>query len=168
MYPKLPPIDKSLQSCEWGDRPLTEEQIKYAKLDPVLVMLLHKKLLQLAKTPKPEEENISELETRVAQLEEEFLKVSSELEFFKNRLKQAMDAQHRKWTKHYQLKKYVRVVQKVPFYELAKAAEKQKVKLDIPINYTEELKQLVKVEDAEITYLTQEFEKLMRKKSSTN
>lgn len=43
-------IDKEEQGSDWGRRPLTEKQLKYAKMDPVYLAQVHRHLLEIIKT----------------------------------------------------------------------------------------------------------------------
>lgn len=41
-------VDKEEQGSEWGRRPLTERQLQYARMDPVYLAQVHRRLLELA------------------------------------------------------------------------------------------------------------------------
>jgi S-DNA-T family DNA segregation ATPase FtsK/SpoIIIE len=47
-------VDKSEQASDWGQRPLTEKQLQYAKMDTVYLAQVHLRLLELKNPIKPE------------------------------------------------------------------------------------------------------------------
>lgn len=46
-------IDQEEQGSDWGRRPLTEKQLRYAKMDPVYLAQVHLHLLKVIKQSKP-------------------------------------------------------------------------------------------------------------------
>jgi DNA segregation ATPase FtsK/SpoIIIE, S-DNA-T family len=51
---QVPNVDKSEQSSDWGRRPLSEKQLKYAKFDTVYLSQVHQRLLEIYNLNKPE------------------------------------------------------------------------------------------------------------------
>lgn len=89
----FPSIDKSEQGGDWGCRPLTPNQIHYAKMDSVYVAQVHQRLLQLAH-PNPAAEDIEALTLRYRQIEHRWKQLDTEMQQIKERLKVAMPAQN--------------------------------------------------------------------------
>jgi ribonuclease D len=52
-------VDKEQQKSDWGQRPLTEKQLQYAKMDTVYLAHVHRYLLELTKQNKPNVEEMS-------------------------------------------------------------------------------------------------------------
>ncbi|MCA1993838.1 MAG: ribonuclease D, partial [Coleofasciculus sp. S288] len=67
----FPAVDKTEQGGDWGQRPLLNKQLHYAKLDPVYVAHVHHRLLQLTQliNPNPATEDITALTIRYRQIE---------------------------------------------------------------------------------------------------
>lgn len=47
-------VDKAEQASDWGQRPLTQKQLQYAKMDTVYLAFVHRSLLELTNPIKPE------------------------------------------------------------------------------------------------------------------
>ncbi|MBR8830091.1 MAG: Ribonuclease D [Chroococcopsis gigantea SAG 12.99] len=90
----FPPIDKSLQSSDWGVRPLSEEQLNYAKLDPVYTAQVHGRLIQLSQLvePDPQQENLTLLTRRYQEIFSPWRVLDTEIEHLRERIKEAMKA----------------------------------------------------------------------------
>ncbi len=52
-------VDKEQQKSDWGQRPLTEKQLQYAKMDTVYLAHVHRYLLELTNQNKPNVEEMS-------------------------------------------------------------------------------------------------------------
>jgi ribonuclease D len=59
----IPEVDKNHQISDWGQRPLTDTQLNYAKMYSVYLAMVHHKLLQLTYmgNPNPAVENVAAL-----------------------------------------------------------------------------------------------------------
>ncbi|MEC4817670.1 MAG: ribonuclease D [Scytonema sp. PMC 1069.18] len=134
-------IDKQEQSSDWGRRPLSEEQIEYAYLDCIYLAQVHLRLLELNQemNPDPAEENLTSLNLRYAEIEEQWKILNSEYEHLKERIKKAMHVQNIDETTYFQLKPYEKKSIKVAFTELAKLVQDQGIDFDFPITLTQKL-----------------------------
>ena len=141
-------IDTTEQTGDWGARPLTDQQLHYAKMDCVYLAQVHHRLLPLTHLiePKPETEDIAALTWRYRQIEERWKLLDTEMEHLKKRLKQAMEAQEVLEVGGFKLSSSKRTKKKVSFCQLAKAVETAELELDFPIELTRNMqKQLSEV-----------------------
>lgn len=134
----LPPLDKTEQGSDWGQRPLTPNQLYYAKMDVVYVAQVHQRLLQL-KEPNPATEDIDALTLRYRQIEHRWRQLDTEMNQLKERLKAAMQAQNLKETKGFKLTSQTRTTKKVAFSELAKLTQAEGIELDLSVTLTKAL-----------------------------
>ncbi len=144
----FPTIDKTEQGGDWGQRPLTNNQLDYAKMDPVYVAQVHHRLLQLTQLiePKPETEDIAALTLRYRQIEHRWKQLDTEIKHIKERLKRAMEAQNFPEIDGFKLSNQQRTTKKVSFTQLAKITQAAGINLDFPIKLTKELqKELAQV-----------------------
>ncbi|MBE9205172.1 ribonuclease D [Nostoc sp. LEGE 06077] len=134
-------IDKQEQTSDWGQRPLTEEQIDYAYLDCIYLAQVHKHLLELqsAGNPDPETEDLIALNARYTQIAEQWQLLNSEFEHLQERIKKAMQAQNVSETSCFKLTAYERKTVKTQFLELAKLVQNQGINLDFSITLTQKL-----------------------------
>ncbi|KST65262.1 ribonuclease D [Mastigocoleus testarum] len=134
-------VDKEQQSSDWGQRPLSEEQIEYAYLDCIYLAQVHLRLQELMEqiSPSPASEDLLSLGERYIQVEEQLKLLKSEYEHLQERMKSAMQEQNLSETAHLQLLDYERTTMKVQFQELVKFVENQAINLDFPINLTQKL-----------------------------
>ena len=134
-------VDKSQQTSNWGQRPLTATQLTYANLDPVYLYMVHQKLLQLKllSNPNPNNENIALLAERYLQLKQQLQIIESECNHFDSRLKAAMQAQNVLETNSVKISSVERHTFKVEFNQLAEIANQNGVNLDFPITLTQKL-----------------------------
>lgn len=134
-------IDKQEQTSDWGNRPLTEEQIEYAYLDCIYLAQIHSNLLDLQAqaSPDPATEDLISLSTRYSQLEQQYKLLNSEFEHLQERMKKAMQAQDISETAYYKLTSYERTTVKATFTELARLAQSEGINLDFPITLTQKL-----------------------------
>lgn len=137
----FPTVDKTEQTGDWGQRPLLDKQLHYAKLDPVYVAHVHHRLLQLTQLidPNPATEDISALTLRYRQIEHQWKELDTEINHIKDRLKAAMQAQGISDTGGFQMSISTRTTKKVPFDQLAKLVQAQGIELDLPIQLTQKL-----------------------------
>jgi len=134
-------IDKQEQTSDWGQRPLTEEQIDYAYLDCIYLAQVHKRLLELQAegNPEPETEDLIALSARYTQIEEQWKLLNSEFEHLQERIKKAMQAQNVSETSFFKLTAYERKTVKTQFLELARLVQTQGLSLDFPVTLTQKL-----------------------------
>ena len=134
-------IDKEIQASDWGQRPLTEKQLEYAKMDPVYLAQVHLALLKLIKqnNSEPTAENLDELSQRYQDILHEWKLLDSEITHILERIKLAMQAQNISETSTFKLSPTERVTQKVNFAELATIVQDREIDLDFPITVTQKL-----------------------------
>ena len=137
----FPPIDKIEQKGDWSQRPLKEEQLEYAKMDPVYVAHVHQRLLQLRQLvePNPATEDIAALMLRYRQLEHRWQELDTEIKHIKERLKKAMESQEIIEQSGFKLGQQSRTTKKVSFTDLAKVVQAEGIELEIPIQLTKPL-----------------------------
>jgi ribonuclease D len=134
-------IDKHEQGSNWAQRPLTEEQVEYAYLDCIYLAQIHRRLLELQaeSNPDPATDDVTLLNSRFSQIEEQWKLLNSEYEHLQERLKKAMQAQDISETTLYKLTSYDRKVVKVQFSQLADLVQTQDINLDFPVTLTQKL-----------------------------
>jgi ribonuclease D len=131
-------IDKSYQCSDWGERPLSSEQLHYATMDPVYVAQVHQKLLALVNIacPDPKQEDLYALTLRYRQLEHQWKKLDTEVGHIKERLKAAMKAQNVPEKAGFKVSHSQRTSKKIAFSHLAKAQEEMNLELDFSVTLT--------------------------------
>lgn len=134
-------VVKEQQASDWGKRPLTAEQFRYASLDPVYLANVHGCLLDLYSTsvPDPITENIAALATRYLEIQHQWKLLDTEKKHLEERLKQAMQSQNQLETEHCVLARSTRSLTKVTFTELARLMQTQAIDVDFPITLTQDL-----------------------------
>lgn len=134
-------VDKTEQTSDWGQRPLTEEQIEYAEFDCIYLAQVYLRLVELEQksNPEPTTEDLIVLSARYTQLEQQHKLLNSEFDHLQERIKKAMQAQNISETSDFKLSSYTRTTSKVPFVELAKLVQSQGINLDFPITLTQKL-----------------------------
>ncbi|MBR8836319.1 MAG: ribonuclease D [Stigonema ocellatum SAG 48.90 = DSM 106950] len=134
-------IDKKEQNSNWGQRPLTEEQIEYAYLDCIYLAQVHLRLIELTEQINldPATENLTALTARYTQIEHQWKLLNSEFEHLQERIKKAMQAQNLSETPDFKLTAYDRATVKVPFTELVRLVQNQDIDLDFPITLTQKM-----------------------------
>ncbi|NJN73605.1 MAG: ribonuclease D [Limnothrix sp. RL_2_0] len=139
----FPNIDKESQSSDWGQRPLTDGQIKYAYLDPVYTAQVHHRLLQLQQQINidPATENIDRLTRRYRQIEHDWQMLDSEVKHIKDRLKNAMAKQSIDVTTGFKLSASQRLTRKINLSQLAEAIANRGLQLDSTINLTKTIQE---------------------------
>jgi ribonuclease D len=114
-------VDKSEQISDWGQRPLTANQLFYAHMDVVYLAQIHQNLLQLqdqAVKIDPIAENVAELSRCYQKLDNMMKPLLMERDQLKERLQTAMTAQKLTETADYQLHVQNRTTKKVSIAEL--------------------------------------------------
>ena len=131
-------INKSLQTSNWKQRPLTKEQLNYAAMDVVYLAQIHNRLLQFKTiaNPSPETENISALTLRYRQIEHRWKQLDSEMEHIKNRLKKAMESQEISEAQGFKLSSQTRTTKKTSFLNLAQLVSRENLDFDFNLNLT--------------------------------
>ncbi|KJH70537.1 ribonuclease D [Aliterella atlantica] len=134
-------VDKTQQASDWGQRPLNENQLNYAKLDPVYLYMVHQKLLHLqaSTNPNPVDEDITLLTEHYLKLKQQLQIVESELSHVEARIKAAMQAQNIVETSEIKLSSVSRTTLKVAFNQLAEVIQANSIQLDLPITLTQKL-----------------------------
>jgi ribonuclease D len=138
-------LNKSEQKSDWSQRPLSEKQLEYAKLDAVYLALIYSHLERLSQASnlQPEAEDITILTQRYRQIEHRWKLLDTEMEHLKKRLKQAMSVQNVKAIDGFKLSVQERNLKKVSFNDLAKVTQESGLELDLPIRLTKELQKQV-------------------------
>ena len=134
-------INKEVQGSDWGQRPLTERQLEYAKMDPVYLAQVHLALLELIKqsNPEPDTDNLDKLTERYEEVLDEWKMLDSEISHLLERIKLAMQAQNIDESSNFKLSSVERTTQKVNFADLARIVHSQGIDLDFPITLTQKL-----------------------------
>ncbi|HEY9596239.1 MAG TPA: ribonuclease D [Cyanophyceae cyanobacterium] len=137
----FPPTHRDEQKSDWGQRPLTERQLHYAKMDPVYLAQVHQQLLKLQRRsePDPATENLTILAQRYREIEHQWKLLDTEMNHLQERLKKAMQAQNISETETFELSSSQRTSKKVPFNQLAKLAQIRGIELDFPVALTQKL-----------------------------
>jgi len=134
-------VDKSQQASDWGQRPLDNSQLNYAKLDPVYLYMVHQKLLhlQVLSNPNPVNENIEMLAERYLELKQQHQIIESEFNHFEARIKAAMQAQNIIETVDIKMSPTSRTTLKVAFNQLAEVIQTNGIELDFPVTLNQKL-----------------------------
>jgi ribonuclease D len=136
-------IDKTEQNSDWKQRPLTETQLNYAKMDVIYLAQIYTPLLQLMSltNPTPQKEDITKLTLRYRQLEHRWKQLDSEVNHLKERLKKAMDSQSISEFQGFKLSEQNRTIKKTSFQNLAQLIQDYNLDLDFSINLTQSIQQ---------------------------
>jgi ribonuclease D len=134
-------IDKQQQSSDWGQRPLSDEQVEYAYFDCIYLAQVHLKLLNLQQeiTKDPAKEDLYTLSQQYADIERQKKIINAEFDYLQERLKKAMQLQNISETEYCKFSSYKRKSVKVKFTELRRLVESEDINLDFPITLTEKL-----------------------------
>ncbi len=136
-------VDKSEQVSDWGQRPLTANQLFYAQMDVVYLAQIHQNLLQLQdQTIKidPITDNVTELSRYYQELENMLKPLLMERDQLKERLQTAMTAQKLTETADYKLQTQNRTTKKISLAEL-RALPLDYLPPDIQIPLSKELQE---------------------------
>jgi ribonuclease D len=134
-------MNKQEQSSDWGQRPLTKEQIDYASKDCIYLAQVHQQLLELDKQayPNPAKESIRLLVAKYKEIEQQYKFVNSEYDNLHERVKKAMLAQNIDEILDLKLLSSERKIFKVAFQELVELVNVQNLDLDFPVTLTQSL-----------------------------
>ncbi|MEB3277989.1 MAG: ribonuclease D [Lyngbya sp.] len=134
-------IDKQQQSSDWGQRPLTEKQLEYAKMDLVYLAHIHQRLLELQPlaSPEPTTEDIDKLAARYQEIAQQWKRLDSEISHLQERLKQAMKTQEVAETDSFKLSSSQRQTLKTSFAQLSEFVQTQNLDFDFPVTLTQAL-----------------------------
>ncbi len=138
---KFSHVDKAEQASDWGQRPITAQQLQYAQMDCVYVAHVHQRLLELIEqsSPDPATEELTSLIDQYQAIEPDWRLLDSKITHLHERIKKAMQAQNVAQTSHFKLSGVERSTIKVAFTELAKLAQTQGIDLDFPVTLTQTL-----------------------------
>lgn len=137
-------VDKTQQSSDWGQRPLNQQQLNYAKMDSVYLAMVHQKLLQVQLSDRPPAaEDVSALAKRYLELKQQLQLIESEFTHVETRLKAAMQVQNVAETDNLKLSQSSRKTMKVDFGELALVTQNNKLYLDFQIALTQKLQKQI-------------------------
>lgn len=141
----IPEVDKSQQSSDWGQRPLSQKQLNYAKMDPVYVAMIHQQLLHFKQlsSPDPATEDLSQLAQRYVELKQQLQLIDSEFTHVETRLKSAMQVQNVAETDDLKLSQSSRKSLKVEFEQLAEVILKNQLSLELEIALTQKLQKQI-------------------------
>ncbi|WP_013325097.1 3'-5' exonuclease [Gloeothece verrucosa] len=134
-------VSKEEQGSDWGQRPLSDQQLHYAKMDPIYLAHIHQKLLELIKknNTDPTRDDLTEIGKRYQEIEPEWKILDSEINHLKERAKNAMKAQNKPENFAFKLSGSDRTTVKVDFAELAQLAVSQGLDLHFPITLDKSL-----------------------------
>jgi ribonuclease D len=134
-------VSKAEQTSDWGQRPLTNRQLHYAKMDPVYLAQVHQQLLQINESNQldPAKEDLNLLTQRYREIAYQWQMLNAEMEHLQERIKKAMQAQDISENDTFELSSYQKTSKKVPFCELAKLVRSQEIELDFSVTLTQKL-----------------------------
>lgn len=132
-------VDKSEQSGDWGKRPLSEDQLKYATTDAVYLAQLHRRLLDIVNEcyPDPATEDLTALGEKYQKVESQWKPLDSEISEVKERFKAAMLEQKIKDTAYFELSSSIAM--KVDFMTLVNLVQTEGIELSFPVTLTKEI-----------------------------
>ncbi len=138
----LPHPDSSEQQSDWGRRPLSETQIRYATLDPIYLAYVHRRLMEIEGMTQrdPATDNVKVLAAEYMRLKQEAALLESELSYVEKRLKSAMQAQRVKQMDRVKFSSYERSTYKTPFSELVKLVQEEQLDFDCVLTLTKEMR----------------------------
>ncbi|MGB3536188.1 MAG: ribonuclease D [Microcoleaceae cyanobacterium] len=132
-------IDKQEQQSDWGQRPLTQMQLNYAKMDVIYLKVVYHKLLHLNHVcfPDPSHENLSDLINRYQEIQQQWQLFNSEIEHLKQRIKQGMQAQEIQENDRFKLSYSQRKTHTVGLKDLAEFVLQYQPDSDISLTLTQ-------------------------------
>lgn len=132
-------VDKAEQSGDWGKRPLSDQQLKYAAMDAVYLAQLHRRLLDIIDEcyPDPATEDLTILGEKYQKVESQWKPLDSEITEVKERFKAAMLEQKIRDTAYFELSSWIAM--KVDFMTLANLMQTEKIELSFPVTLTKEI-----------------------------
>ncbi|ACK71367.1 3'-5' exonuclease [Gloeothece citriformis PCC 7424] len=134
-------VSKEEQTSDWSQRPLSQKQLDYAKMDPVYLAHIHGRLLELNQqsNPDPNQDNLTEIGKRYQEIKPEWQLLKSEIDNLETRAKNAMKAQNQTENFAFTLSSYDRTTIKVDFAELAQIVINQGIDLHFSITLDKNL-----------------------------
>ena len=134
-------LNKQEQTSDWGIRPLTFSQLKYAQMDCVYLAQVYFKLTALQEkiSPEPSEEDITNLLHRYQEIEEQWLYLDSEIKHLQTRIKEAMIIQNRSENNRFKLKNTERKKITTNLQELLKLIQDYNLKLEYKMTLTKDI-----------------------------
>lgn len=166
-------VDKEEQTSNWGKRPLTEEQVKYAILDPVYLAMVHYKILEI-NVEKEYSLQFNQNIEKIEEIEKEFLKMDELLknieerhDYLKAKLIENMKKETKSETESFELKKSEKKTQKINLKVLVEKLSKNNT-IDYDINLTKDLRDLleknkIEISDNDIKKEVSSFDQLKKK-----
>jgi ribonuclease D len=174
---KLEYTDKEeMQTCDWGNRPLDEQQLQYAAKDVFALAFIYDHLQELHKIHIyiDDVDIVQQITSRMEEIGPEWKNLDSEMTNLQDRLKRAMIEHKVKETSTHKLSVVNRTVMHIPLHTLASIIEKKQSKVEFSIQLTEKLmKELeqkgVRLSDLEgaVTTTTQTIQRLVSKKKQS-
>lgn len=136
-------VDKEEQGGDWGVRPLSKNQLEYAKKDCVYLAQIYFKLIEIHQKIEynPQTENIANLLERYAEIENSYRLLHSEIELLKERIKQSMIAQNIKENDYFKVQSYSRKIIKADLQELVKLVRDKEVNVNFAIDLTKAMQE---------------------------
>lgn len=132
-------LDKAEQGSDWGQRPLTPQQLQYAALDVVALAQVYQQLQPLHERshPDPSTEDLEALVLRYRQIKPQWELLNAEVKHLEERLKKAMPAQGIEEQGGIALQVSQRTTRKVGFEAIAAYAQAQNLSLNFPVTLTQ-------------------------------
>lgn len=139
-------IPEGQQRSDWGQRPLTEEQLYYAMMDTVYLAHVHMALLERLEQVKfdPTTADIATLSDRYLQISASAKILNSELAHLEEKLQKAMRAKNLSETEYLKLSSQEQTTAKVDFDELAKFTQEQGIKLEFTLSLPKGIRRSLK------------------------
>ncbi|PHV62106.1 ribonuclease D [Cyanobacterium aponinum] len=160
-------VDKQEQSGDWGIRPLSTNQLEYAKKDCVYLAQVYYKLTEISKQLEydPQTENIENLLERYEEIEDIYLRLTSEIGFLKERIKQSMISQNIKENKCFKIQSTSKKTIKADLQELVKLIKEKQVNINFPITLTKAIQEKLgnNLKEIEIQSETSQYYSLKEK-----
>lgn len=141
-------VDKQEQGSNWGQRPLTHQQLNYAKLDIVYLTQVYHHLIKIINNIyiDPQQENLAELDEKYAEIVEEWRELDEKLTELKTRIKATMLSQTIEKYHHFKLATFPTKTVKTNLNNLADLVFRYGTEIHFPIRITKDLqKQLGKL-----------------------
>ncbi len=136
-------INKQEQISDWGIRPLTIEQLEYAKMDPVYLAQIYHHLMELnsKSNPQPIADDLTLIDQRYQEIEPQWKLINSEINHLKERAKKAMKVQNKSEIKSFKLSNINKHSIKVDLAELVKVVVDRGLEIHLPITLTKNMQQ---------------------------
>eukprot|EP01080_Neovahlkampfia_damariscottae_P005214 gene5214-8826_t len=158
-------VSKVEQASDWAIRPLSENQQKYAILDPVYLYIVDINLIPFKKKVDSDEQQIEDLEKKILSMEKEYKSMASEYEFLKTKLKQKMISDKKFDTENFKISISDSVSTHCSFKKLFDFVKEKEIDLDFEFYVNEKIKkELIKNNvKIEMNNTPRTVEKLLKK-----